>query len=244
MWESLLSRLRPADALFHGLQEPLISVNERSDSVPSDPDSIQGKLDQSIVQHNIDFKHIDLPRPEANDGNIDVRVTVERKPAYFFLNQSRAQKSPASGRATFKDDPGDKEQVIDKIKQMHREYKVLVLGAGGVGKSTLVQHMQMDSLGNTSFPTGSYNEIIMGNVLTWMKDIFMDVEPSELSYSCDLTAAKRLTATLPEGYEDTIDRIEEVGEIICTLWNMPELRELVRRGSTRLGIDPAPDSAE
>jgi hypothetical protein len=127
--------------------------------------------------------------------------------------------------------------------------KVLVLGAAGVGKSTLVK--QMKATKAKCNDATSYRDIIIGNVIASMKNILLDQKdmggatPLDLSHSLLLMEAKQLILALPADWPPPLAHYEdEVHRAICTLWRDPTVRDFVHRARGDLLPEAAPDSAE
>lgn len=113
------------------------------------------------------------------------------------------------------------EQIKKDRQKMSNEVKLLLLGSGESGKSTLLKQMRI--IHDCGFPQEerlSYREIVFSNLIESMKNIVnaMDKLKIQLAEQQESLPAYQLIAELPEQMECDYDLPVEISEAIKLLW--------------------------
>lgn len=113
--------------------------------------------------------------------------------------------------------------------QARNEIKMLLLGAGESGKSTVLKQMKLIHHGGYSEQErDSYKEIIFSNTVQSMRAILDALPVLELSLASQNDSRRTVILSLPVQLEaETLPR--EVADAIYGLWRDPSVREAVRR---------------
>lgn len=125
-----------------------------------------------------------------------------------------------------KDDEGKRrdqeidEQIKKDRQKMSNEVKLLLLGSGESGKSTLLKQMRI--IHDCGFPQDerlSYREIIFSNTIESMKNIVNAMYKLKIQLADpSLSNAYHLIADLPEQMECDYDLPIEIADAIRVLW--------------------------
>lgn len=121
----------------------------------------------------------------------------------------------------------DKELQNDR-KKLKEEVKLLLLGAGESGKSTIFKQMKIISMygGFTNEELEFYKTVVYGNCITQMKVIVGVAQKLNITLESNeaIEAAKRLSAIPSEGEAWTSD----VGRDIQLLWSDAKIKEVFK----------------
>jgi hypothetical protein len=164
---------------------------------------------------------------------------------------SRRQQDRKSGE-TIPTDTQDKDRLTEYEMgptSIDQEPKVLVLGAGGVGKSTLLEQQARAFPGKPGLYTRQVAaEVIINNTVASMKSLLLSIPPSELHTSSLL--AKRYIQELPlPGYTVESFSPKQLNVVSCmirSLWQDQRVRKAAQTQRALLSDDlfVAPDSLE
>ena len=131
------------------------------------------------------------------------------------------------------------------------EPKVLVLGAGGVGKSTLIKQQERAFPGKPGWYKPQLSrEIMIINTIASMKSLLLNIPSSDLHHS--LLEAKRhiLELSLPSYDVESFSpkQLVTTGRMIRELWQNPEIQKAAKGKRALLSMSDdlfvAPDSLE
>jgi guanine nucleotide-binding protein subunit alpha len=109
------------------------------------------------------------------------------------------------------------------------EIKMLLLGAGESGKSTVLKQMKLIHHGGyNDQERDSYKEIIFSNTIQSMRAILEALPQLDLSLTPSNDARRNIVLSQPGQIEsDTLPR--DVSDALRTLWRDPAIKEAVRR---------------
>ncbi|KAK9468140.1 guanine nucleotide binding protein, alpha subunit [Lipomyces arxii] len=139
------------------------------------------------------------------------------------------------GLSTVEDlEKAQNDKIENELKQQHNEQrnqiKMLLLGAGESGKSTIIKQMKLIHEGGyTRDERVGYREIIFSNVVQSMKVIIVAMESLEIPFAdpVTLTPLARLVYMIPNQIEDGIP--SGAGVAINALWHDAGVQEVFRR---------------
>jgi energy-coupling factor transporter ATP-binding protein EcfA2 len=97
---------------------------------------------------------------------------------------------------------------------------VLVIGAGGTGKSTLIKQMAATLQGFSSYDQGSYREIIKDNVYAAVESI---LRLTEADYATETDMLWN-----SEDHKHGYPRLKQLCGELRDYWDLPEVRRAVR----------------
>ncbi|KAF8520286.1 G-protein alpha subunit-domain-containing protein [Gautieria morchelliformis] len=272
-WASLLSHIQRHEPLLFAEHGPFISVRRWS------PGTLREKSTIAAERMNIGSESDAVcasGRPQSHEPNskssglviavtVEVTQTQEIQEASMMTKASgfRSWLARSSLRTICSRSHHDRNSKQTVSRAMDRltacetgpfpfigyEPKVLVLGAGGVGKSTLIKQQKHASLGKPSDHQPDLSrEIIVNNTIASMKSLLLNVPSSGLHPS--LLEAKRYILELPWASYDvdnfSATQLLAVGRMIRSLWRDPEIRKAAQRKRALLSDDlfVAPDSLE
>lgn len=114
------------------------------------------------------------------------------------------------------------EQIKKDRQKMSNEVKLLLLGSGESGKSTLLKQMRI--IHDFGFPQEerlSYREIVFSNLIESMKNIVTAMQKLKIQLAeqqDNVLQAYQLISELPEQMECDYDLPTEISEAIKLLW--------------------------
>lgn len=122
------------------------------------------------------------------------------------------------------------ENQLKRDRQMAKnEIKMLLLGAGESGKSTVLKQMKLIHHGGYNGPEReSYKEIIFSNTVQSMRAILYALQSLDLELLPQNDARRTIILSAPDQLEaEVLPR--EISDAIRGLWRDPAIREAVRR---------------
>ncbi|KAG8857146.1 guanine nucleotide-binding protein subunit alpha [Serendipita sp. 411] len=136
--------------------------------------------------------------------------------------------SPADNEAKARNDEIENQLKRDRL-QAKNEIKMLLLGAGESGKSTVLKQMKLIHHGGyNDQERESYKEIIFSNTVQSMRAILEAMPTLDLALAPQNDSRRATIMALPVQLEtDTLPR--EVTDAIRSLWRDPAVQEAVRR---------------
>ncbi|KZS98646.1 heterotrimeric G protein alpha subunit B [Sistotremastrum niveocremeum HHB9708] len=139
-----------------------------------------------------------------------------------------AQSSSFDEEAKARNDEIENQLKRDRM-QAKNEIKMLLLGAGESGKSTVLKQMKLIHHGGYSEPEReSYKEIIFSNTIQSMRAILEAMPNLDLYLDPQNDPRRSTVLSLPNQIDDSI-MPRDVADSIRGLWNDPAVKEAVRR---------------
>jgi len=139
-----------------------------------------------------------------------------------------AQSSGFDDEAKARNDEIENQIKRDRL-QAKNEIKMLLLGAGESGKSTVLKQMKLIHHGGYTEPEReSYKEIIFSNTIQSMRAILEAMPTLDIQLAPQNDSRRTTILALPNQIEDSI-MPRDVADSIRGLWKDPGVREAVRR---------------
>jgi guanine nucleotide-binding protein subunit alpha len=138
------------------------------------------------------------------------------------------QSSPVDQEAKARNDEIENQLKRDRV-QARNEIKMLLLGAGESGKSTVLKQMKLIHHGGyNEQERESYKEIIFSNTVQSMRAILEALNTLEIQLNPANDARRSIIVSLPVQIEaDTLPR--DVADAVRGLWQDPGVQEAVHR---------------
>jgi guanine nucleotide-binding protein G(i) subunit alpha len=140
----------------------------------------------------------------------------------------------ASGPEGTKEDT-DKSKAIDATlrkdkKSLEKEIKLLLLGAGESGKSTIAKQMKILYLrGFTEAEKRPYKEIIFSNIIMSMRSLVLAVEKFGETFDEENKDCARLFKSNTILFEQTVT--PEIADAIRNLWSDPSVKKVFSKAN-------------
>eukprot|EP01104_Vermistella_antarctica_P020390 TRINITY_DN8702_c0_g1_i1.p1 TRINITY_DN8702_c0_g1~~TRINITY_DN8702_c0_g1_i1.p1 ORF type:complete len:354 (-),score=109.00 TRINITY_DN8702_c0_g1_i1:378-1439(-) len=120
-------------------------------------------------------------------------------------------------------------QLIDERRQLDNEIKLLLLGAGESGKSTIAKQMKIIHLrGFTEAERNSYKTIIFNNLILSMRTLVQACTDLGITLSAEAESQAKILGC---GDDFSGDVTNELSQAICALWTDAGIKEAYSRSA-------------
>jgi GTPase SAR1 family protein len=118
----------------------------------------------------------------------------------------------------------------DDRKKTRRTVKLLLLGAGDSGKSTIAKQMKIIHLdGFSDEERLGYKTTIANNILTAMRTLIHQSNKFEYQLAKGNESRAQVIISMPRDQEPVVTK--EIGEIVSSLWQDPAIKQTFARSS-------------
>jgi len=115
-------------------------------------------------------------------------------------------------------------------KRTRRTVKLLLLGAGDSGKSTIAKQMKIIHLdGFSDEERLGYKTTIANNILTAMRTLIHQSNKFEYQLSKNNEGRAQVIISMPRDQEPAVTK--DIGEVVITLWQDPAIKQTFARSS-------------
>jgi GTPase SAR1 family protein len=120
--------------------------------------------------------------------------------------------------------------LLNDRKNIRRTIKLLLLGAGDSGKSTIAKQMKIIHLdGFSDEERLGYKATIANNILTAMRILIHQANKFEYQLSKGNESRAQVIVTMPRDQEPAVNK--EIGDIVASLWQDPAIKQTYARAA-------------
>lgn len=120
--------------------------------------------------------------------------------------------------------------LLNDRKNIRRTVKLLLLGAGDSGKSTIAKQMKIIHLdGFNDEERLGYKTTIANNILTAMRTLIHQANKFEYHLSAGNESRAQIIVSIPRDQEPAVTK--EIGDAVIALWQDPAIKQTYARAS-------------